>query len=569
MSRIQRTYDRFFWLAVVMVAMILLNLAGGLFHAKIDLTEDKRYTLTDATRQIVSEVDAPVFIQVLLEGKFPAEFRRLPAAIRELLEEFKKINGNIQFRFEDPLSGTPDEVQDRLESWAQVGIIPTELNVRNAEGQQRKRIYPFAIFNYGDRQVAINLLEESAATSGDVALNNSITLLEYKFGNAIAKLRATNKPNILFSSGHGELSNRQTLALEGNLRAFYNTGRANLDSLYQIPKDISLFIIAKPTIPFSDKNLFVLDQYVMNGGNVMFLLDPLTVNLDSIRVKGQYLPHDNDVALDQMLFKYGARVNRNLVLDLQCTPIPLAINRPGGNAQFNLFQWYYHILAEAAPEGHPIVKGLDPVNLLFPASIDTIRTSTPIKKTPLLQSSTYSRIQVNPVLLDFEILKTEPDRTKFQAGPQNVAVLLEGSFESLYKGRVTSGMLTGLEQLGTSFMEMGKPAKILVVSDGDVARNGIDPTTGEIRDLGFNQYVNYTFANKEFLTNAVEFMLDRIGLSEARAKTIKLRLLDRQKIQDEKLFWQILNVLLPLILLIIAGVLFNALRKRRYCRSVS
>ena len=189
-----------YWLLIVIVVIVLVNLAAGIFHTKIDLTEDHRYTLTDATHRIVSEVDAPIFIQVLLEGKFPAEFRRLPTALRELLVEFKKINGNIQYRFEDPLAGDQEEVQERLERWAQVGIIPTELNVRDAEGQQRKRIYPFAIFNYGDRQVAINLLEENASTSGDVALNNSITLLEYKFSNAIAKLRATNKPNILFSA---------------------------------------------------------------------------------------------------------------------------------------------------------------------------------------------------------------------------------------------------------------------------------------------------------------------------------------------------------------------------------
>lgn len=565
MSRLKETYDRIYWLLIVIVVIVLVNLAAGIFHTKIDLTEDHRYTLTDATHRIVSEVDAPIFIQVLLEGKFPAEFRRLPTALRELLVEFKKINGNIQYRFEDPLAGDQAEVQERLERWAQVGIIPTELNVRDAEGQQRKRIYPFAIFNYGDRQVAINLLEENASTSGDVALNNSITLLEYKFSNAIAKLRATNKPNILFSSGHGELSNRQTLALEGNLRAFYNTGRVNLDSIYQIPQDISLLIIAKPTRAYTEKNLFVLDQFIMNGGNVMFLLDPLIVNLDSIRVNGQYLPHDNDVSLDPLLFKYGARVNKNFVLDLQCTAIPLAINRPGGNAKFNLFQWYYHILAEGTGS-HPIVKGLDPVNLKFPATIDTIKTSTPIKKTPLLQSSPYSRLQVNPILLDFEILKTEPDQSKFQAGRQTVAVLLEGNFESAYKNRVSAEMMVGLEQIGAAFVEEGDPARILVVSDGDIARNSVDPTSGEIRDLGFNEYVNYTFANKEFLTNSVEYMLDRIGLSEARAKTIKLRLLDQQKIQEEKLYWQIINVLLPLLLLLGAGIIFNYLRKRRYTR---
>jgi ABC-2 type transport system permease protein len=566
MNRLRQLYDRFYWLAVVLIAVVLLNLAAGLFHGKIDLTEDKKYTLTEATKTIINEVDAPMFIQILLEGKFPAEFRRLPTATRELLEEFKKINHEIQFRFEDPLEGDKTEVKERLESWAQVGIVPTELNVRASEGQSRQRIYPFAIFNYGDRQVAINLLEEtSGTTSGDVALNNSITLLEYKFANAIAKLRATDKPNILFSAGHGELAAQQSASLEGNLRAFYNTGRVNLDSIYQIPEEIDMLILAKPTIPYSEKNLFVIDQYIMRGGRLIILNDPLIVNLDSIRKNGQYLPHDNEVGLDDLLFKYGVRINKNFVLDLNCTPIPLAISKPGANAQYNLFPWYYDILASGFGD-HPIVKGLDLVNLDFPASIDTIKTKASIKKTPLLKSSIYSRLQYNPVLLDFEILKTDPDQSKFRDPPQTVAILLEGAFNSVYENRVSPSMMQGLDQIGATFQANGIPAKILVVSDGDIARNSINATNGEIRPLGFNSYVNHTFANLEFLTNAIEFMLDRIGLSEARAKTIKLRLLDKQRIQNERLYWQVLNVVLPLVLLVAFGILFNALRRRRFAR---
>ncbi len=566
MSRLKRTYDRYYWLVATLLAIVLLNVAGTFFHASIDLTEDKRYTLTAATRQIVSEVNSPIFIQVLLEGKFPAEFRRLPAAIRELLQDFRKLNRNVQFRFDDPLEGEQDEVKDRLDAWAEVGIIPTELNVREQEGQSRQRIYPFAIFNYGDRQVAINLLDETSGTaSGDVALNTSITLLEYKFANAILKLQATSKPNILFSAGHGELQGQQTASLEANLRAFYNTGRVDLDSIYQVPSEIAMLIIAKPTRPYSEKNLFVIDQYIMNGGSVMFLLDPLIVNLDSIRRHNQYLPHDNEVNLDEMLFKYGARVNKNFVLDLNCTSIPLAINKPGTQAQFNLFPWYYHILAMG--DGiHPVVKGLDPVNLFFPASIDTIKTRNPIQKTSLLVSSPYTRLQYNPVLLDFEILKTSPDQSKFQDPPQTVAMLLEGRFNSLYENRVSPSMKQGLDEIGASYKPEGEPAKILVVSDGDVAKNYINPTNGAIQPLGFNQFVNYTFANQEFLTNAVEYMLDRIGLSEARAKNIKLRLLDKQRIQKERGFWQILNVVLPLVLLIVVGIIFNLLRHRRYAR---
>jgi len=567
MSWLNNIFQRYYWILVAVIVIVLMNFAGELYHAKWDLTEDKRYTLSPATEEVIRGVDAPIFIQVLLEGKFPAEFRRLPVAIREMLLEFRKLNREVQFRFEDPLQGDPEVVKERLESWAQVGIVPTELNVRDADGQSRKRIYPFAIFNYGDRQIAIHLLEEtSGGLSGDMALNNSIGLLEYKFANAIAKLQADSKPNVIFTEGHDELSAAFTTALEGNLRAFYNTARVNLDSIYQIPGEIDMVIVAKPRSAFSERDLFIIDQYVLNGGNVMFLIDPLSVNLDSIRRLGQYLPHDNDVGLDDLLFKYGARVNKNFVLDLECSSIPMAVNKPGAKSQFNLFPWYYHLLASGAGE-HPIVKGLDRVNLLFPASIDTVRTEGKVKKTPLLVSSNYTRLQYNPVLLDFEILKTDADPNFFQDPPQTLGLLLEGEFNSLFENRVSAGMKEGLDQIGASFVAHGEGGKVLIVSDGDVARNLVNPNTGEVRPLGFNQYMNYTFDNQAFLTNAIEYMLDRVGLSQARAKTIKLRLLDQPKIKRERLYWQLLNVLLPLIILAVFGAAFIFIRKWRFAKS--
>ena len=567
MRRLKELFNRYFWILAALAVVILLNLASTIFHGKVDLTEDKRFTLTEATRQIVRDVDAPIFIQVLLAGTFPAEFRRLPNSLTELLMEFRKLNNEIQFRFEDPLAGDKEEVNERLESWAQVGIVPTELNVREVEGQTRQRIFPFAIFNYGDRQIAINLLEESSPViSGDVALNNSISLLEYKFANAIAKLKAEKKPNILFTSGNGELSANQTIALEGNLRAFYNTTRINLDSLYQIPDEISMVIVAQPRTAISDKNLFKIDQFVMNGGSVIFLIDPLNVNLDSIRRNGQYIPSDVDHGLDDLLFRYGARINKNFVLDLESSSIPMTTGRPGSSAQYSLFKWYYHPLASGAGD-HPVVKGLDRVNLLFPATIDTVGTKRPVRKTILLQSSPYTRLQYNPVLLDFDLLKTEPDPALFKEGPKPMAVLLEGQFNSLFENRVSPEMLQTLEQIGVAFKPTGDSGKVMIVADGDVAKNLVNANTGAVRPLGFNPYMNYTFDNQNFLTNSIEYMLDRVGLSTARAKTIKLRLLDQPRIKSQRLYWQMINVVLPLILLVVFGIGFNLLRKFRYTRS--
>ncbi len=563
----ERIQDRSWVNLILIIALFIgVNIAGQYYYTKIDLTEEKRFTLTPATVELIEGIDQPVFIEVLLEGEFPAGFKRLQNALQELLLEFKSINNRIQFRFEDPLEGSAEEVEERLQSLAQVGIVPTELNVRDREGSSKRRIYPYAIFNYSDRQIAINLLEnETPGIPPEIALNNSISLLEYKSADAISKLLINNKSNILFSSGHGELSLRETASLEQNLRAFYNTGRVNLDSIYQIPREVEALVIAKPSNPFSEKAKFVLDQYIMSGGNVLFLLDPLVVNLDSIQAKGQYVPHDSEVNLDDMLFRYGARLNRNLVVDFECSQIPMVVGKVGSRNQFELLPWYYHPLAAGNPS-HPITKGLDRVDLRFPATIDTLKTKTAIEKTILLSSSQRSRLQYSPVVIDFEILKAPPDPSIFDDGPQPLAVLLEGPFASLYENRVTPAMKEGLVQIGADFIPQGIPARILIVADGDVAANVIDRSTGQPRPLGYNPYMQYTFANQSFLVNTIEYMLDRSGLIEARSKSVKLRLLDQARIESERGKWQLINVVVPIALLFLFGVIFHLWRKRKYAR---
>ena len=562
-----RLVNKYFWPIAVLVLIILANIAGNLFHFKLDLTEERRFSLTDATKSIVAEVEGPMFIQVLLQGDFPAGFQRLQDGVGDMLSIFKRRNNNISYRFEDPLIGDKDAVQEKLTQWAEVGILPTDLNVRDEAGTSSKQIFPYAIFNYGDRQVAINLLErESPGVPPEIALNNSLSLLEYKFANAIAKLQVTQKPNILFTEGQGELTPVQTAALEGNLKAFYNTGRINLDSIYHIPEEIAMLIIAKPTKSFSDTSQFKIDQFIMQGGKVVFLIDPLVVNLDSIRRHGQYVPFQAELALTDMLFKYGVRVEPNLVMDRECTFIPLAADRPGRGSNYEQVPWYYHLLAIGNPS-HPITKGLDRVNLLFPASIDTVKTKTQVLKTPMLMSSPATRKQYAPVILDFGLAKTT-DPNQFAGPPETLSMLLEGTFTSLFENRVSASMQAGLDALGSSFKPQSVPNKILVVADGDVAKNLYNPATNQISDLGFNRYMNFTFANKNFLTNAIEYMLDDRGLIDARAKTVKLRLLDRTKIAEEKTRWQLLNVVLPLLLLFVVGWIFQYLRRRKYGRVI-
>lgn len=544
--------------------LIAVNIISSFFYVKADMTEEKRYTLTSASKSIAEDIEDIVYIKVLLEGQFPAGFKRLQESVKDILNEYRKINPNIQFEFENPSEGTVDEINQRRKALADQGINPVNLRLIDNEERSERLIYPVAIVNLGDRTMTINLLEnEISGATPEENLNNSISLLEYKFSNAFNKLQIYKKSIIMFTEGHGELDSLETMDFELSMRSFYNTGRLNLDNIVQISPEIDLLIIARPRIAFSEKDKFKIDQYIMNGGKVMFLMDKVAVSLDSLQGREMYVPGVYDQNLDDMLFKYGSRINSDLVMDLECTRIALAVGQIGNKPQLELFPWYYHP-AVSPRSKHPIVKNLDRIDFRFPSSIDTIKTSTPIQKDILLTTSQYTRYQLLPVQLSFEILRYEPDPSIFDKDPRNLAVLLSGKFPSLYKGKVSESMLEGLSQLDMTYKESSEPTTILVVSDGHIIKNPVNPETAQYNSLGFNRFENYKFANKDFLINAVEYMLDERGVLEARTRDVKLRLLDTVRAKKEKTKWQLINIGLPIVLLLLGGLLFNQYRKRKY-----
>ena len=547
---------------------IAINALAQSVHFKWDLTEDRRYTLTEPTRDLLREMDDVIYVHLMLDGELPAGFKRLQRASREMLDQFRGVNPSIHYRISDPRKGSVTQMNAVAEQLAEDGIIPTRLRVRDAGESQEKLIYPYAVFRYGDEMLPVKLLEnEQPGMDNEVILNNSISLLEYKFAHAIELLRRSQKPNIVLIEGHGELEPQQTAYLVQSLRSHYNVARIDLDSVVQLHSDIDLAIVAKPQDAFSDKELFVLDQYAVNGGNLMFFVDPLNVALDSITGGEGYIPIANELNLNPLLFKYGARIQPDLVLDLECTRIPLVVGQLGDRVQTELFPWYYHPLVAPTSE-HPIVKGIDRVNFQFPASIDTVQTKANIRKEILVTSSEYSRIQRIPVRLNFEILRYEPEVDKFNNGYKPLAVLLEGRQVSLFENRVTEEMTQALRAAGADFVAQDKPSKVLVVSDGDVIKNAYNPSSGEISEIGYNKFENFTFGgNKAFILNAIEYMIDDSGIIEARAKEVQLRRLDVVKAKAEAVKWQIINVVLPLVLLVIGVWLYNFSRKRRYGRS--
>ena len=548
--------------------LLFVNILANTFYTHLDLTEEKRFTLTRPTREMLKGLKDRIYIQVLLEGEFPAGFKRLQTATREMLDDFRSVSGYVDYQFEDPGKGTLEEVNDRRKALADQGIIPVNLRVAEQGQRSQQLIYPVAVVHYANRRIPVKLLEnESPTLNPEVVINNSVTLLEYKLANAIKKILTPQRPSILFTNGHGELDDAQTADLERGLNQFYNTDRIALDSVVQLkPADCALLVVAKPRRGFSERDKFKIDQYVMQGGRVLWLLDRLNADLDSMRHASRFVPTDYPLNLEDMLFKYGARIQPDLILDLECSKIPLATGQMGNAPQMELFPWYYH--PTVLPDGnHPIVKNLDRVELRFCSSIDTIRTKTVVKKTRLLTSSRYSRLQFSPIDLNFDILKYDPDPAKFDKGMQTVGLLLEGIFPSNYENRVSQEMLAGLQQLGMSFKAESTPTRMLVISDGDVAANFVrDAAKKEWLPLGYNRFENATYANKELMLNAIEYLIDPSGVIEARTKEVKLRLLDTVKARKEATLWRSVNIVTPLVFLGIFGWFFNWRRKRRYAK---
>jgi ABC-2 type transport system permease protein len=547
--------------------VLMLNIIGGYFFGHIDLTGDKRFTLTKATERTLNNLKDVVYVEVMLEGEFPAGFKRLRNAVQDFLDRARALSGGkIEYKFTDPLEGSPDAVKELQESLRKKGIFPVNLQVKSDEEYSEKLIYPGALLRFADREIPVKLLENDIpGIPKEVILNNSISLIEYKLMNAIKKLQVHSRPKIAFTTGHLELEPQYTADLEKSLRTYYDIARINLDSIVKIDTEIDLLVVAKPRTAFAEKHKFLFDQYIMHGGKVMWLIDPLNVSLDSMRTRNEVIPYEYPLNLQDLLYKYGCRINNNLALDLQCTKIPLQVGMMGNTPQYELKPWFYYPVA-FPPSGtdNPITKGLDGVNLDFPATLDTIRTKTPVTKTILLATSQYSREQYAPVRINFEILHYKPEPAQFNKPHLPMAVLLEGTFPSLYENRITDELNNTLAQLGTEFQKTSTPTKMLVVADGDIASNPFDAAERKVLPLGFNKFEKYTFANKDFLLNAVEYLLDKEGLITARSKEVRLRMLDKVKAQNEKTFWQVLNIALPLLLLALFGVLFNYLRRRRY-----
>ena len=540
-----------------LMLVLLINGLASFYFFRIDLTEEKRYTIKPQTKELLAKLDDEVFVEVFLEGDLNPGFKRFQKSIRETLEEFRIYSNNkINYVFTNPNQAVGDKARNEyMAELNSKGISPMNI-IENKDGQRvEKFVFPGALVSYGGFESGVMLLKGNRAQGSQEALNQSIENVEFELGNAIYKLANTDRKKIGLVKGHGELDSLQLASFNASLLEQYDVFKADLSKSKSIAS-YSALIIAKPRSEFSESEKFRLDQYIMKGGKVLFLLDRLDANMDSASSEN-YFAFPYNLNLDDQLFRYGVRINQDLLQDRVAGKYPIVVGNAGNQPQMMQLDWPFFPLINQYAD-HPITRNLDAVQTKFISSIDTVK-AIGIKKTPLLFSSPYSRKLAAPVKVGVDDLRKQLKDENFQGGKIAIAYLLEGEFTSLFKNRFAPA-----EVDTNGFKEQSAPSKIIVVADGDIARNDINPRENKPQQLGYDPFARYTFANTDLLLNMVAYLTDENGLIKARNKEVKIRPLDKEKIRNNRAYWQVLNIVLPLVVLIVFGLVLTYLRKRRY-----
>ena len=562
---------------ITLIVIIVVNIIASFVYTRFDLTSEKRYTLSDTSKEILKNLDDYVYFRVYLEGDFPAGFKKLRKETKEMLDEFRAYSKFVDYEFINPSES--NDAAERNETYKllyQSGLNPTEISMQTKAGAQQLIIWPCALISYQEKEKPLDLLDTHIGESSNQVLNNSAQNLEYKFISSIKELAQEKKPSIAFIEGHGELNENEVYDITRSLQKKYNVQRISLneqvtalnkrtetgDSSIVISSNYDAIVIAKPTKPFSEKDKFIIDQYVMHGGKILWLIDPVMATMDSLQMAESTIGNALNVNLDDMFFKYGLRLNNNLLLDLNSAKIALRTGQMGGQAQIEYFNWYYFPLLNAG-SNNSIVKNINPVKADFVSSIDPVISNSDVQKIPLLKTSNYTNISNAPAYITLAMLRQAPDRRMFTQKSQNVAYLLNGAFESLYANRMTNGIMESKE---IAFKSISKPTSMIVVADGDIIRNQFHIPKGYPLPLGFDQYTQITYGNKEFIENAISYLVDGEGLIGVRSRELKVRLLDMNKVNNDALLWQIVNVVLPSAVMVVLGFILAFIRKRKFAK---
>ncbi|WP_333600251.1 gliding motility-associated ABC transporter substrate-binding protein GldG [Flavobacterium sp.] len=545
--------------------IVVLNLAGHFVFKRFDLTADKRYTLSQTSLNIVSEVKEPLYIDVFLEGEFPGEFKKLQTETQQLLEEFKSQNSNIIFQFVNPLEDE-DQKDKTMQSFIERDMTPVNVTVNDKGQQTQEMVFPWAVATCGNRSVKVPLLKNMMGASTAEKVVSSVQHLEYAFANAINTVSKTKQKKVAVIKGNGELHDILIADFVKSVRDNYFIGTFTLDSVAKSPNETlkylnkyDLAVIAKPTEAFTEEEKEVLDQYVLNGGKTLWLVDQVNMEMDSLyNQNGSNLAFPRDLNLNDMFFKYGFRLRPDLIYDVQNTPIALATGEQGSATQYTQYPWFFSpMIYPSEKTKHPIVSNLDGIKFQFTSPIEPLKND--IKKTVLLHSSPYSKLVGTPAEISLKMVSDRPEQKDFvNTGDFPVALLLEGQFRSTYENRV-------LPFKESSFKNVGKDTKMIVISDGDVIKNQLDKNFQPL-ELGYDKWTNNLYANKEFMMNCVNYLLDDNGLINIRSKEVDLPILDKEKVYAKYTYSQVITVAVPIVILLVFGVVFTILRKRKYSK---
>ena len=574
-KKINQRRSSWIQLALGIVIIVFINIISSQLFTRLDLTAEKRYTVSEDTRELLKTLDDVVYFQLYLEGDLPPKYKRLQKATREMLDEFRVYTDKVQYEFINPSSAEdPKERYEVHENLKTRGLMAAEVREDDAEGVKFQIIFPGAVVSFKAREMPLQLLRPERGASEDQMVNRAIQDIEFNLAYVINLLANDNKPRIAFIEGHGELGLNETADITRALQENYVVERIRLSEKVNvlterlkpdstgkviITNKYKTIIIAGPDSIFSEKDKFIIDQYIMHGGKVLWLVDPVFASMDSLQYGGATMGVTNNIHLDDQLFKYGVRLNTDLIMDLIALPIPVTSGSVAGQAQFDFYSWYFFPLV--TPQiNHPVVSNISAVMTNFVSSIDTIRIPG-IKKTFLLNSSPYARRMNAPVYINLNILGYEPDESLYNEQFLPVAVLLEGQFSSLFKNRIPPSLIYSKE---IGFTELSSPTSMIVVADADIIKNQLHYSQGYPLTLGYDQYTEQTFGNKKFILNAIDYLTEGSDLITIRSRELTLRLLDNTYLKGNELKWKLINVAAPPLFVIIFGIAYVLIRKKRY-----
>ncbi|MBD0366385.1 MAG: gliding motility-associated ABC transporter substrate-binding protein GldG [Flavisolibacter sp.] len=562
----KRNKQTIFIVGAIAVLVIIYFLAAQL-HYRFDLTQEKRYSLNKATKRLAQNLEQPVQVDVFLKGDYPAGFRKLAQTTQEFLQTLREYNtSKINYRFiapEDEMPGTNKTYGDSL---VNRGISPINLTVQVKSGQENKLVFPVAIVHSNDHEAVVDLYAGGKRLITPAELNNAEALMEYRFAKALDELSRTTKPFIAYSTGNGEPTGPETYSLQQTLQNDYQLFTFDLNKQRFIPDTFKVLLIVKPSVSFTEPEKRKIDQYVMHGGKLLWFIDGLHAEQDSLRFKTETVAYDRNLNLDDLLFRYGVRINPDLIMDLQSDFMPFVVGGSAANPQYEFLHWNYYPLFESK-ENNPITKNLGLVAGRFVNSMDTVGADG-IRKMILLSSSNNARTIKTPALISLNENRNMPEDAAFRQKNIPAAVLSEGTFQSLYKARTPRAVIDTMAAEGYSYREVSDHNKIIIVSDGDIVLNDVSSQQGPL-PMGMNLYTagtqyEYQFANRDFLLNSLEYLTSRPEIIQTRNKEIVLRLLDTKKVAEQRTLWQLINIALPIALVILIGIIYQQVRKHSF-----